>query len=193
VITVESPTPEITVLLQKVRGGDKEAEDRLYPLVYHELRKLAASFMNRERRDHTLRATALVHEAYVRLLGSADVDWRDRSHFFAVAARLMRRILVDYARAHTTQKRGSGAKVDLEMVDGITAPVDEELVALDQVLSRLEALDPRAAKVVELRFFGGLTEEETCKALEIGLTTMKRDWDFARTWMLKQLRSTASE
>lgn len=178
---------EITTLLQKAGDGDKDAADRLLPLIYGELRRLAASFMSRERKNHTLRATALVHEAYLRLFSSCDIGWQNRAHFFAVAARLMRRLLVDHARANSSQKRAGGIRVELENVDGISSALDENLLALDIVLSRLEQLDSRAAKVVELRFFGGLTEEETAKALGIGLSTMKRDWDFARTWLLSQL------
>jgi len=183
----------ITELLQQAQKGNQRAADQLFPMIYDQLRRLAASFMQRERQGHTMRATDLVHEAYLRLFGTAQIEWQDRGHFFAMAARSMRHILVDYARSHVSQKRGSGGRVDLEYVDGVIAPLDESFVALDDALSRLEKLDKRAAQVVELRYFGGLTEVETAEALKIGLTTMKRDWNTAKTWLRAQLKSKEEE
>ncbi|HBY61761.1 MAG TPA: RNA polymerase subunit sigma-70, partial [Solibacterales bacterium] len=153
--------------------------------------ELASSIMKQERGNHTLQPTALVHEAYVRLFGGGDVAWQSRSHFFAVAARQMRRILVDHARAVQAEKRG-GEAVRLSLDDANQAGAvafDEDVLAVDEALSRLEQIDARAAKVVEFRYFGGLTEPETAEALGIGISTMKRDWDFARSWLFDQLVS----
>lgn len=178
---------ELTRLLHRWRAGDKEAVSRLMELVYSELHQIASREMRREYRDHTLQTTALVHEAYLRLRGTS-VDWKDRSHFFAVAATQLRRVLVDYARRSNAEKRGGGAtKLSLLDSDRSTVMMDEGLLALDQALERLEALDRRAAKVIELRFYGGLTEVETAEVLQISLATLKRDWDFARTWLTAQL------
>ena len=157
-------------------------------LVYGELHRLAARQMHRERPGHTLQTTALVHETYLRLCRSEPVDWQDRSHFFAVAAQQLRRVLVDYARRGQSEKRGGGQiKISLADADCPVVDRDERLLAIDEALARLEALDRRAAKVIELRYFGGLSEKEAAEALGISVATLKRDWDFARTWLASQL------
>lgn len=184
---LESPHA-LTGLLRDWRAGDQEAANRLMELIYGELHRMASREMRREHGEHTLQTTALVHEVYLRLSGSSSVHWRDRSHFFAVAATQLRRVLVDHARRLSSDKRGGGvAKLSLWDSDGPGVAIDDRLLALDQALERLEALDPRAAKAVELRFYGGLSEVETAEALQISLATLKRDWDFARTWLTAQL------
>jgi RNA polymerase sigma factor (TIGR02999 family) len=156
--------------------------------VYGELHRIAAREMRREQGEHTLQTTAVVHEAYLRLCGAAPINWQDRSHFFAVAAQQLRRVLVDHARRVRSEKRGGGL-IRLELLEGDGGMVgfDERLLALDEALTRLHALDERAAKVIELRFFGGLSETEAAEALSISVATLKRDWDFARTWLASQL------
>jgi RNA polymerase sigma factor (TIGR02999 family) len=178
----------ITRLLHEWHSGNKEAAARLMELVYRELHRMASREMRRERGEHTLQTTALVHEAYLRLCGAAPIQWRNRAHFFAVAAQQLRRVLVDHARRARSEKRGGGNIVaTLFDSDGAAWHFDERLLAVDEALSRLENLDSRAAKVIELRFFGGLTEAETADALDISLATLKRDWDFARSWLATQL------
>ena len=185
-----SQQPDVTVLLQRFRKGDQEAANQLLPLVYEELKRLAAIRMKSERRDHTLQPTALVHEVYLKLAMGAPVDWQNRAHFFAVAAQHMRRIIVDHARAATAGKRGGGRQsVALDDFMGTTLPPDESMLALDEALDQLKEIDKRAARVVELRFFGGLTEREVAEVLDIGVTTMKRDWEFARAWLGTRLSS----
>jgi RNA polymerase sigma-70 factor (ECF subfamily) len=180
---------KMTNLLIGWRAGKKEAGNELVNLVYKELQRLAAHFMRHERQGHTLQTTALVHEAYIRLCGAEAIDWQNRAHFFAVVAQQVRRVLVDHARTTHAEKRGGGLKkvsfadIDLGQVDR-----GEDLIALDQALQRLAQMDARAAKVVELRYFGGLTEREAAEALEVSVATLKRDWEFARTWLLSQLR-----
>lgn len=184
---------DITELLHRVATGDRDAENDLLRQVYRELRKLAAHFMSGERKGHTLQPTALVHEAYLRLLGSGEVAWECRAHFFNSAAVTMRRILVDHARAKSSQKRGSGgARLDL---DDISPSVDNNpdlVIAIDTALTRLAALDPRQARVVELRYFGGLSVEETASALNTSERTVKRDWSVARAWLEGELKSRTS-
>ena len=178
----------ITRLLHEWRSGNQNAAARLMELVYHDLHRMAAREMRRERGEHTLQTTALVHEAFLRLCGGQPIDWRDRTHFFAVAAQQLRRVLVDHARRVRSEKRGGGnIAATLFDSDGAAWHFDERLLAVDEALSRLETLDPRAAKVIELRFFGGLTETEAAEALDISLATLKRDWDFARSWLATQL------
>jgi len=178
----------ITRLLLDWRSGNKDAAARLMELVYRELHEMASRQMRRERGEHTLQTTALVHEAYIRLCGAQQIRWHDRAHFFAVAAQQLRRVLVDYARRFRSQKRGGG-KVCATLFDSDNAvwQLDERLLAVDGALQKLETLDRRAAKLIELRFFGGLTETEAAEALEISITTLKRDWDFARSWLAAQL------
>ena len=179
----------ITLLLDEWRGGNNDAANKLMELVYDELHRIAAREMRREHGEHTLQATAIVHEAYLRLCGSAPVEWKDRSHFFAVAAQQLRRVLVDHARRIHSEKRGGGlVRLDLLEGDGGVAAFDERVLAVDEALNRLQALDARAAQAVELRYFGGLSETEAAEALGISVATLKRDWDFARTWLASQLK-----
>ena len=180
---------QITALLALVRAGDSQAAGQLLELVYPELRRLAQHYMDGERPGHTLQATALVHEAYLRIFGSAPIDCQDRAHFFAVAAKQMRHILVDHARAREAKRRGgTRVQVPLDAVTELALGPDCDLIALDEVLARLEALDPRASRMVELRFFGGLTEPEAAEVMGISPATLKRDWEFARAWLFNQLR-----
>jgi len=179
---------EVTNLLIELKNGNRDAESRLMPLVYGELRRLAGLYMRGERPGHTLQATALVHEAYLRLVGHEDVDWQNRAHFFGVAANLMRRILVDHARAKQAKKRGGGdQKVSLDQAVLVRPEAPEQFLALDEALERLAKRDPRQARIVELRYFGGLSEEETAEVLEISVRTVKRDWNVARAWLYQQL------
>ena len=181
------PTPEtheVTGLLLACSAGDQTALDRLVPLVYDELRRLARSYMRQERADHTLQTTALIHEAYLRLIDAREVRLENRTHFFAVAARLMRQILVDFARTRGYQKRGGDVRqVSLDEALIIGQPRDEELLALDEALSALAQTDERKSRVVELRFFGGLTEAETAEALQVSPETIRRDWRLAKSWL----------
>jgi RNA polymerase sigma factor (TIGR02999 family) len=168
--------------------GDQEALDRLMPLVYGELRRLAQSYMRRERAGHMLQTTALIHEAYLRLIDAGQVRLENRTHFFAVASRLMRQILVDFARSRGYQKRGGDAQqVSLDEALVIGQPRDEDLVALDEALTALAEVDERKARVVELRFFGGLTEAEMAETLKVSPETVRRDWRLAKSWLLLKL------
>lgn len=189
--TVFMPAPEsheITRLLLAWGEGDQEALDCLVPLVYGELRRLAQSYMRSERAGHTLQTTALIHEAYLRLIDAGQVRLESRTHFFAVASRLMRQILVDFARSRGYQKRGGGAEqVSLDEALVIGQPRDEDLVALDEALAALAEVDERKARVVELRFFGGLTEAEMAETLKVSPETVRRDWRLAKSWLLLKL------
>jgi len=178
---------DLTKLLSEVAKGDKVAASQLVPLVYSQMRRLAAAYMRRERENHTLQATALVHEAYLKLVDQR-TDWQSRAHFFGVAAQVMRHILIDHARGHSRAKRG-GAKEAVTLDEGLVFSDEksEELLALDEALQRLAKLDTRQAKVVEMRFFGGLTVEETAEALSISPITVKRDWSLARAWLYGEL------
>jgi RNA polymerase sigma factor (TIGR02999 family) len=179
---------EITQLLLAWSDGDKQALDRLVPLVYDELRRLAQNYMRRERAGLTLQTTALIHEAYLRLIDADQVQWRNRSHFFGIAARLMRQILVARARERGCQKRGGGAeRVSLDEAMVIDERLDEDLVALDEALGELSQFDARMAQVVEMRFFGGLSEEEIAAALDVSTKTVRRDWRLARSWLRRKL------
>ena len=179
---------EITTLLAAIKQGDACAESRLAEMVYGELRAIAGHHMRRERRDHTLQTTALVHEAYLRLVRDQAMDWQGRAHFFATASVVMRRILVDYARQRAAEKRPA-AKVRVELNDWHAAerPPMEQMLILDEALRQLAQMDPRQARIVEMRYFGGLTEEETAAVLGISVRTVKRDWSSARAWLLGQL------
>ena len=178
----------ITELLLAYSGGEQEAYDRLFPLVYEHLRAVAHAQLRRERGGHTLSTTALVHEAYLKLADVARLDVRNRAHFLAVAARAMRQVLVSYARRHAAEKRGGGlAPVDLGAAELAVEERAEVLIALDEALTRLGALSPRLAQVVECRFFGGLTEEETAQALGVAERTVRRDWVKARGWLFREL------
>jgi RNA polymerase sigma-70 factor (ECF subfamily) len=182
----DTPHPPITALLQEWRAGDRAALERLTPVVYDELRQLARRSMAGERKGHTLQPTALVNEAYLRLVGT-DVPWRDRVHFFAVAARLIRRILVDHARARGRAKRSGGARVELDDVMVMTKQPGREMVLLDDALNALGAHDARKAQVVELHFFGGLTYDEIAEAVGISAATVDRDLRLARAWLQRQM------
>jgi RNA polymerase sigma-70 factor, ECF subfamily len=177
----------VTRLLHELQAGREGASDELAAVVYRELHDLAARFMRQERGDHTLQPTALVHEAYMRLLGSQSGTWQNRSHFFGIAAQAMRRILVDHARRRQAGKRAGGERVTLDDALAAAPEASVDLVALDEALSKLGALDPRQAQVVELRFFGGLDVEQTAEALGISVSTVKRDWTFARAFLQREL------
>ena len=182
---------DVTRLLQNWGTGDKQALDELTPLVSRELRKLAAAYLRRERQDHTLQPTALVNEAWIRMIRQEHCESRNRSHFFAIAANLMRQILVNHARDRRAAKRGGGEKVALEDDAASVQAREVDLIALDEALSRLAALDARQAQVVELRFFGGLTEEEIAEMLGVSVITVKRDWRIARAALYQQLTGAA--
>jgi len=186
------PTP--TELLLAWNNGEDEALERLVPLVHDELRRLAQQYMRRERADHTLQATGLVNETYLRLIDIKRIKWQNRAHFFAMSARLMRRILVDMARAHGNQKRG-GAALHVTLDDGLAVSneTSPSLVALDDALRALAAIYPRQSDVVELRYFGGLDINETAEALHVSPDTVKRDWRFAKLWLLRELSGRDAE
>ncbi|HEX8087788.1 MAG TPA: sigma-70 family RNA polymerase sigma factor [Blastocatellia bacterium] len=183
------PTRQITRLLDDWSKGDQAALEQLLPIVYEELRRLAHHYMRKERAGHTLQTTALVHEAYLRLADYDRMRWQDRAHFFAVAAQLMRRILVDYARTRQRLKRGGGAvRVSLG-AEGVMSPQrSQELLALDEALTRLAALDQRKSRVVELRLFGGLDNNEVAEVLKVSPNTVVRDWKMATAWLRRELR-----
>lgn len=179
---------EVTELLVRWRCGDRAALDALIPLVYDELRRLAHSYLQRERSDHTLQSTALVHEVYGRLVGQNSPDWRDRAHFFGVAAQLMRQILVDYARNRLAAKRGGGAcRVTLEDAMAQAPRFDADILALDDALKSLAKIDPQQSRVVELRYFAGLSIEDTSEVMGISSSTVNRDWNTARVWLFREL------
>ncbi len=179
---------QTTQILVDLGNGDRSAAKRLMPLVYDELRGLARRYMQQERPEHTLQATAIVHEAYLRLIDQSRVDWKGRAHFFAVAAEMIRRVLVDHAREHDAAKRGGGArKVSLTDSVGATEGPDIELLSLDAALDELGRLKERHRKVVELRFFGGLNIDETAQVLEVSPQTVRSDWRMARVWLRQRL------
>lgn len=187
---METPA-DVTALLSELTKGNPEAGSKLIPLVYDELRRMANGYMRRERTGHTLQPTALVHEAYLKLSGQHSVDWQNRAHFFGIASQVMRRVLMDHARGHMRDKRGGGVE---------SLPLDEALVfspeksadflELDSALVRLAAMDPRQAKIVEMRFFGGLTVEETAEVLGVSPKTVKRDWTMAKAWLHGELKAS---
>jgi RNA polymerase sigma factor (TIGR02999 family) len=185
----DSDRKSITDLLLQVRQGTPDAMDRLFPLVYGELHRIAHRQLQGERPGHTLGTTGLVHETYIKLVDQNRVEWRDRGHFFALAARAMRRILVDYARRYRALRRGGGVRhLSLHDDDATTDERGETLIGLDEALERLAALNPRLSQVVECRYFGGLTEEETAEALGVTARTVQRDWAKARGWLFLELR-----
>jgi RNA polymerase sigma factor (TIGR02999 family) len=185
---VNAAPGEVTHLLHELKRGNKEAEGSLVPLVYNELRRIAGSYLRREGPEHSLQPTALVHEAYLRLTDIKEVDWQSRSHFFAVSATVMRRILVDHARASRARKRGKGWD-EISLNDAILPSPQRapEILALDDALKRLASLDQRQSKIVELRFFAGMSEEEAGSVLGISARTVKRDWRIAKAWLFKEL------
>jgi RNA polymerase sigma factor (TIGR02999 family) len=183
-----SDSQPLTTLLAGWRSGDQQAAGRLFEAVYDELRSLAAHYLRSERQGHTLPPTAVVNEAFLRLSQSAPVQWQDRAHFFAIAARQLRRVLVNYARDRHAEKRGGDrVRLALTEVNGLSAPEEKDLLDLDRALTSLEEEDERAARVIELRFFGGLTEEEAAEAIGISTATLKRDWAFGRAWLIRHL------
>lgn len=183
----EESRAEVTMLLAEIAKGDRDAAAKLVPIVYSEMRRLAARYMRHERQDHTLQATALVHETYMKLVEQR-AHWNSRAEFFGVAAQVMRHILVDHARGHLREKRGGGKEaVPLDEALVFSPEKSSELLAIDEALQRLAQLDPRQGKIVELRFFGGLTVEETGKVLGISPITVKRDWSLARAWLYGEL------
>lgn len=189
----DSSTPDVTQLLKQWSGGDRDALEQLLPLVYRELHLLAERYLRRERSDHTLQATALVHEAYLKLIDQREVRWQNRAHFYGVAAQAMRRILVDHARGHMAAKRGSGGvKLSLDDEQNPVAVVSsekaEEMVALDDALNRLAERDQQQARIVELRFFGGLSIEETAEVLGVGTATVIRKWRTARAFLYSHVQ-----
>lgn len=186
------PSEQVTSLLLRWRSGDKAALDALVPLVYRELRRLANYHLRRERSDHTLQSTALVHEAYARLVAQNLPEWQNRAHFFGVAAQIMRQILVDYARQRRAGKRGGEqCKLALEDAESKSRPADVDLVALDDALKDLAKIDPQQSRVVELRFFAGLSIQDTSEVLGISASTVKRDWNTARVWLYRELDRTS--
>lgn len=192
---METSTGEVTRLLQDCSSGDREALDKLLPLVYNELRRLAHSYLTHERPDHTLQTTALVHEAYLRLIDQRSVNWQNRAQFFAISAQAMRRILLDNARRHSAAKRGSGGqKVSLEEVANLSGETaNESLIALDMALQELATIDAEQSKIVELRYFGGLTIEQTAEVLNTSPSSVQRDWTIARAWLYKTINGPASD
>jgi RNA polymerase sigma factor (TIGR02999 family) len=184
------PPQNVTELLTEWGNGDKEALDRILPIVYDELRKQAARYLRRERAGHTLQTTALIHEAYIRLVDQKNVRWQNRAHFFGISAQLMRRILVDHARTKGRVKRGgSDIRVSLDDVNLIAKEKDLDILAVDEALDRLAKIDEQQSKIVELRFFSGLTVEETAEVLKISPATIKRDWSMAKAWLHREISS----
>ena len=182
---------EVTKLLRAWSAGDKDALEQLVPLVYGELRRCAGAYLRRERAGHTLQPTALVHEAYLKLVGGEPVAWKDRAHFYGVAARAMRQVLVDHARARTAEKRGAG-QILLSLdsaASASTPPASLDLLALDRALSKLAGLDERQSRLVELRLFGGLTIEESAEVLRVSHTTVSREWKHAEAWLQREMAS----
>jgi RNA polymerase sigma factor (TIGR02999 family) len=182
--------PDVTQLLVSWSHGDQAALERLMPLVYGELRRLASAYLRHERSNHTLQSTALVHEAFMRLVGQNSVEWRNRAHFFAIAAQMMRRILVDYARAQGREKRGSGAvklELDAALAEGLDSGLDVDILALNGALDELSRLDSRQGRVVELRFFAGLSIEETAEVMNLSPASIKREWNTARAWLFREM------
>jgi RNA polymerase sigma factor (TIGR02999 family) len=182
-------SPNVTELLHAWNSGNTDVADALLPLIYDELHRRAAAYMRRERRNHTLQPTALVHEAYLKLIGQRNADWNDRQHFFAIASQVMRRILVDHARTRNRQKRG-GSQEDLPLEEALLAGVEEaniDLLALDEAMARLAKFDPQQERLVELRYFGGMSLDEAAAALGISRATAARDWQVAKAWLHREM------
>ena len=187
---MDGASAEVTRLLKQWSNGQEQALDQLVPHIHGELRKLAASYLRKERRDHTLQPTALVNEAFLKLVDQRAVKWQNRAHFFGIAAQAMRRILVDHARTYAADKRGGGArKVPLD-ANMLGPTVDVDLLALDEALTRLATIDPQQSRIVELRFFGGLTMDETAEVMGISPATIGRDWRVAKAWLSAELGRT---
>ena len=182
------PAADVTQLLVSWSMGNQAALDELMPLVYGELHRLASAYLRRERPDHTLQSTALVHEAFMKLSNQREVEWRNRAHFYGIAAQMIRRILVDYARSHHAEKRGSGAvKLALDEAMAVPQQKDLDLLGLNDALERLAEMDPRQSRIVELRFFAGLSIEETAEVMQLSPATIKREWNSARAWLFREL------
>lgn len=188
----DTASPDVTGLLRAWTGGDSSAQEKLAPILWRELRQNARAYMRHERAGHTLQATALVNEAFIRLVDLRRIEWRDRSHFFTMASQMMRRILIDHARSRRYQKRGGGEKV-FSLNDSAIAVADRasELIALDDALAALEKHDARKARVIEMRFFGGLSVEETAQALNVSSQTVLRDWSLAKAWLRREMSEPA--
>lgn len=184
---VNSDSPQITQLLIEWGGGNEAALESLIPLVYDELRRIAKRYMRQQSAGHTFQTTELIHEAYLKLAKQEEQNWQNRAHFYGVAAQAMRHILVDYARSKQSLKRGGMQQVTLDEGVAVSLERSEEMLALDEALKRLAELDERKSRVVELKYFGGLTNEETAEVLKISPETVKRDWKFSRTWLLREL------
>lgn len=183
-----SDAENVNRLLVDWSDGNQEALEELLPLIYKELRRLAHNFLYREREGHTLQTTALVHEAYLKLIDQKDARWQNRAHFFAIAAQAMRRILIDSARRHTAEKRGGAQeKLSLDEAPDLSREPDANLLALDEALTRLQEIDPQQSRIVELRYFGGLTIEETAEVTKVSIATVKREWTMARAWLHQEL------
>ncbi len=186
---MEPVSPDVTSLLKKLADGDQDAACELIPVIYRELHRLAVAHLRRERRDHTLQATALVNEAYIKLVAQRNTDWQNRAHFFAVASNLMRRILVDYARRQLRAKRGGQqTKLSLDEVVLLSPECPDKMLALDECLTRLEKLDARQSRIVELRYFGGLTVDEAAVVLGVSATTVRREWTSAKAYLYGELK-----
>lgn len=184
-----SAKDEVTILLNQMSEGSRSAPEELLPLVYEDLRRLAHAYFTNENNDHTLQATALVHEAYIRLVNWEDVSWQNRAHFFAVAAEVMRKVLIDHARKRNAQKRSGGQRIVLDDAAGLPNKKEFEILKLEEAMQSLETVDSRQARIVELRFFGGLSIEETAYVLGISETTVRREWTFAKAWFQRELTS----
>jgi RNA polymerase sigma-70 factor, ECF subfamily len=185
---MDPASTNVTLLLKRYSNGDRDALAELIPQIYDRLRRLASSYLQRERSDHTLQTTALVHEAYLRLVDQKQVDWNNRNHFFAVAAQMMRRILVDHARKHHSFKRGgSFTRISLDEAAVFSREQPQELIAVDALLTRLASLDPEGSRIVELRFFAGLSLEETAEVMGLSIAKVRRDWSVAKAWFAREL------
>src|SRR5688572_30155447 len=191
---MSADSENVTRLLQDWGKGDQQALEELLPLIYNELRRLAHNFLYRERPEHTLQTTALVHEAYLKLIDQRDARWQNRAHFFAIAAQAMRRILIDSARRHAAMKRGGPAeKLSLDEAVSVSVEPDANLLALDEALNALAEIDPQQSRIVELRYFGGLTIEETAEVMKTSPATIKREWAMARAWLHQALTEDSTE
>jgi RNA polymerase sigma factor (TIGR02999 family) len=190
-----APEGEVTLLLTELRDGNQQAANRLMPLIYNELRKMAGSYMQRERSGHTLQATALVNEVYMRLAGGETAPWQNRAHFFAIAAHAMREVLLDYARRHNAGKRGGkdAQKVTIDVELRGVSPKIENVIAIDEALERLARIDPRQSRLIELRFFAGLSVEEAAEVMGVSPVTVKREWRSAKAWLHRELAAARPE
>ena len=190
----EPPANDVTQLLKRYGNGDQEALAELIPQIYDELRRLASTYLRSERVDHTLQTTALVHEAYLRLVDQRQVEWSNRNHFFGVAAQMMRRILVDHARKHVSLKRGgSFARISLEQAAVFSRERPRELIAVDELLTRLASLDPQGSRIVELRFFAGFSLEETAEVMGLSIARVRRDWSVTKAWFTRELGKVSNK